>query len=362
MRVIHVAPTPFGPDGLLGGGERYPLELARALAAHVDCELVTFGRRASLVREASGLRVTTLRAVGRLGGHPVHPVPPGLPRALAGADLVHAHQARSVPAILAGLWSRLRGTPAVVTDHGLGRAWWGGGLLPLFDRFLPVSEFSARELRTSPDRTRVIHGGVDTDRFRPDPAEPRDGVLFVGRITPHKGLERLLAALPVGAALTVVGSEGHDPRPPERDYPALIRRLAAGRDVRFLGPVPDAELSGLYRRARVFVLPSVDRTCYGKDVRISELLGLAVLEAMASGTPVVCSRIGGVPEIVRDGETGFLVRPGDVGELHERLSQLLADRRLAERLGRTGREWVLERFTWETCARRCLEAYGELSG
>ncbi|HEX2031983.1 MAG TPA: glycosyltransferase family 4 protein, partial [Actinomycetota bacterium] len=267
---------------------------------------------------------------------------------------------RLIAALPAG--ARLRRTPTVVTDHGLGRGGWGGAALPLFDRFLLVSEFSARELGAPPERTRVVHGGVDVARFRPDPPERRDGVLFVGRITPHKGLERLLAALPAGATLRIAGSEGHDPRPPERDYPALVRRLASGRDVQFLGPVPDDELPALYRRAEVFVLPSVSRTCYGKEVRISELLGLSVLEAMASGTPVVCSRIGGVPEVVRDGETGFVVTPGDIDELRERLWQVLADRALAERLGRNGREWVVERFTWDACARRCLEAYEALLG
>ena len=86
-------------------------------------------------------------------------------------------------------------------------------------------------------------------------------------------------------------------------------------------------------RQPVLVLPSVHCTCYGKWINVSELLGLVVLEAMASGTPVVCSRIGGLPEVVQHGVTGYLVRPGDTGELRERLSQLLCDRALAVRLG-----------------------------
>jgi glycosyltransferase involved in cell wall biosynthesis len=92
-------------------------------------------------------------------------------------------------------------------------------------------------------------------------------------------------------------------------------------------------------------------------VRVSELLGLAVLEAMASGTPVIASRIGGVPEIVRDGETGFLVPPGDVPALGERLHQVLGDQALARRLGANAREDVLDRWTWARVAERCLAAY-----
>jgi glycosyltransferase involved in cell wall biosynthesis len=359
MRVVHVAPTPFGAGGLFGGGERYPLELARALAAHVDCELVTFGAAPGLVREPGGLRVRTLRAVAYLG-HPAHPLAPGLPSALAGADLIHAHHMRSAPSRTAALVALARRRPAVVTDHGLAGGTWAGLLPRLFERFLAVSDYSARELRAPPSRTRVIYGGVDCVRYRPDPSAARNGVLFVGRVTPHKGIDRLIRALPPGARLLVAGSAGHDRARPERDYPRLLARLAAGRDVRLLGAVPDAALPQLLRSAAVLALPSVHRTVYGRVVAVSELLGLVVLEAMASGTPVICSRLGGLPEIVEHGVTGFLVAPGDVGELRERLTQVLGDRGLRERLGRNARERALERFTWAACAERCLRVYAEL--
>src|ERR671923_131849 len=85
MRVIHVAPSVFGPDGLYGGGERYPLELARALAAEVDCELVTFGRRPGGWREPGGLRVRGVRPLCWLHGPPPPPAAPrcGSPAAAA---------------------------------------------------------------------------------------------------------------------------------------------------------------------------------------------------------------------------------------------------------------------------------------
>lgn len=360
MRVIHVAPTPFGPHGLLGGGERYPLELARALAREVDCELITFGPRRERLREPGGLRLRTLRAFAHLHGHPAHPLSAALPMSLRGADLVHTHHLRSAPSRIAALAARLRRQPAVVTDHGLQGGDWAGLLPRLFARFLAVSAYSARELGAPPRRTTVIYGGADPARFAPDPGDSRDGVLFVGRLTPHKGVDRLIAALPPGARLRIAGSEGHDPDPPERDYPTLLRRLAAGRAVEFLGPVPDADLPALHRRAAVLALPSVERTCYGRAIRVSELLGLVVLEAMASGTPVVCSRLGGLPEIVQHGVTGFLVEPGTVDELRDRLGELLSDPALAARLGRNARELVLARFTWGTCAERCLAAYAEL--
>jgi glycosyltransferase involved in cell wall biosynthesis len=360
MRVIHVAPTAFGTAGLFGGGERYPLELARALASRVDCELVTFGPRAYRATDPSGLRLRVLRPLTYLGGHVANPFAPGLVATLAAANLVHTHHMRSAPGRLAAVAAGVRRQRLVVTDHGLTGSDWGGLLPRLFDRFLTVSAYSARELRAPPARTRVIYGGADPTRFRPDASVTRRGVLFVGRLTPHKGVDRLIEALPPDAKLLIAGSSGHDPAPPERDYPELLRELSKDRDVELLGPVPDEALPDLYRRAAVLALPSVHRTCYGRDVRVSELLGLVALEAMASGTPVVASRLGGLVEVVQHGVTGFLVEPGNVGELGERLAQLLHDPSLAARMGANARELALDRFTWQACAERCLVAYAEL--
>lgn len=355
-----MAPTPFGVGGLFGGGERYPVELARAVAAHADVDLVTFGPHPGTFRHSSGMRVRTLRPVAYGRGHPVHPLAPELPWVLDGADVVHTHHTRSAPSRVAALAARMRGQRLVTTDHGLGGGGWLGVLPALFDRFLTVSRFSASVLGVPAEKVRVVYGGADPQRFRPDPDVHRDGVLFVGRLTPHKGVDRLIRALPDGVRLTVAGTGGHDARPPGRDYPTLLRQLVQGRDVDFVGAVPDAVLPELHRRAAVFVLPTVKRDCYGRNFRISELLGLSMLEAMASGTPVVASRLDGLPEVVRDGETGFLVTPGDEAELHDRIAQLLADRALAARMGTRARELVLETFTWEACARRCLAAYEEI--
>jgi alpha-maltose-1-phosphate synthase len=360
MRVVHVAPTLFGPAGIFGGGERYPLELGRALAHHVDCELVTFGRAARSWSDSGGLRVRILRAIAHVGGHPAHPLAFGLGHALAEADIVHAHHLRSASSRLAGLHARVRDIRTAVTDHGLDGGNWAGLLPRLFDRFLTVSAYSARELAAPASRTRVVYGGADPVRFSPDPDARRRGVLFVGRLTPHKGVDRLIEALDESFELRVVGSGGHDPNPPEREYPDLLRRLAAQRRVEFLGVVDDADLPALYCAAQVLALPSVELTCYGRKIAVAELLGLAGLEAMASGTPVVASRLGGLPEVVEHGVTGFLVEPGNVAELRWRLAQVLGDRRLAKRLGRNARERFLEAFTWQACADRCLAAYSEL--
>ena len=359
MRVIHVAPTAFGRQGLFGGGERYPLELARALAQHVSCELVTFGPEAGTHRDGA-LSIRVVRPLGYLGGHPARAIAPGLPRAIGPADIVHVHHVHAPTSVLAALTARARGVATVATDHGLGEGALGGLGRHLFDRILAVSRYSADQLRSPPRRTRILYGGADPLRYRPDPGARRAGVLFVGRLTPHKGVDVLIQAMPPDVPLTILGSEGHDHRPPERDYPSLLRSLAVGRRVQFLGAVDDEELARQYRTAAVLVIPSVERTCYGRRIVVSELLGLVALEAMASGTPVIASRLGGLPEIVEDGVTGYLVPPGDVSTLRERLTQVLADPAAAARLGSSAREAVLAKWTWDRCADRCLAAYREL--
>ena len=363
--MVHVAPTAFGAGGIYGGGERYPLELARAVARHVDCTLLTFGRDARRRdRERDGLAVEVLPALTYLHAHPAHPVSLALPLALAGFDVVHAHQLWAAPTRMATVAARLRRSGVAITDHGL----LGPRSRPVahhaVQRFLTVSQYSADVLRLPAEKTTVIYGGVDPRRHSPgSSSHTRRGVLFVGRLTPHKGVDRLLQALPPSAALSLVGTGGHDPDPPESGYEAMLRRLATRHPgpVSFLGPVGDDELLELYRRAAVVVLPSVERTCYGKPVAISELLGLSVLEAMACATPVVASRLGGLREVVRHGETGYLVEPGDVSDLRNHLELVLGDPHIARHLGEAARQLATERFTWDACARRCLAAYEQIA-
>jgi glycosyltransferase involved in cell wall biosynthesis len=312
------------------------------------------------MRRDGALTIRVVRPVTSLGGHPARALAPALPRAMGRADIIHAHHMRAPSSVLAALTARARGIPAVVTDHGLQGSDWGGLVPRLFDRFLAVSRYSAAELRAPRNRTRIVYGGADPIRYRPDPEIHRDGVLFVGRLTPHKGVDVLINALPPDARLTVVGTEGHDPLPPERNYPTLLRSLAAPRRVEFLGAVDDDELARRYRAAAVLVIPSVERTIYGRRIVMPELLGLVALEAMASGTPVIASRVGGLPEIVEDGRTGYIVPPGDVASLRARIVEVLGDPAAAARLGSNARKRVVAELTWDRCAQRCLEAYREL--
>jgi glycosyltransferase involved in cell wall biosynthesis len=355
-RVLHISPALFDDAGrLAGGGERYAFELARHMADACPTRLVAFGGSARA--EASGPMALRLYAVGRRQRHDPLDV-----RAVVGeiraASVVHCHQRNYRLSKLAALAANALHKPVFVTDHGGGR--WGPGVwLPdrgLFDGHLFVSEFS-RDANPPPRgaRSAVIYGGVDHVRFSPAPRPRENAVLFVGRLLPHKGVDVLIEALPPGMSLKIVGPIA------DRRYYRDLRELAAGRPVEFHHDWDDQRLAEGYRRARCAVLASVYLDRYGGRTGVPELLGQTLLEAMASGTPVVCSDVGGMPEIVRDGVTGFVVPSNDVGRLRDRLAALQRDGDLVEAMGAAARADIERRFTWTATAHRCLRLYGELA-
>ena len=205
-------------------------------------------------------------------------------------------------------------------------------------RVMTHSAFTARRLREIYGvPSDVVPLGVDASTFTPADV-PREGfVLSVGALQALKGHQFVIEAL---ARLP-------DPRPPlvivgdRGEYEDALRRLAAARGVRLElhRALPFAELLGLYRRAGVLACGQLD-----------EPFGLITLEAMATATPVVAVAEGGFLETVDDGRTGLL-SPRDAEGFAARLAGVLGDQELARRLGRTGREEVLRRWTWETTAR-----------
>lgn len=207
-------------------------------------------------------------------------------------------------------------------------------------------------------KVRVIPNGVDTERFRPmavDVAKLQWGfgagpcVLFVGSLIARKGLMFLVEAAKRVVAKWVdvqflVAGEG----PLRGSLEEAIKRAGMAANFVFLGSVRDELLSLLYNCADVFVLPSVQ-----------EGQGIVLLEAQATGKPVVAFDIGGVGEVVCRGETGLLVDRGDVDGLAEALLRLLDDERLRVRMGLNGRRFVCETYTWDRCAKRMFDVYLE---
>ncbi len=301
--------------------------------------------------------------------------------AVAGADLVHSH---TWYANLAGhLATLLYGVPHVVTTHSLEplRPWkaeqLGGGyaLSSWCERVaiesaaavVAVSDaMRADLLATYPDvpaeRVRVIRNGIDPGEYAPDPGtdvlerygvDPRrPAVVFVGRITRQKGLPVLLrAAARLDPATQLVLCAGQpDTDGLAAEVTGLVTGLQAARSgVIWLARLPNRAVIQLLTHATVFACPS-----------LYEPLGIVNLEAMACGTAVVASRVGGIPEVVVDGETGLLVPPGDPAALADALNVLVHDPDLAVAMGSRGRKRALADFGWAAIAAQTAALYAEL--
>jgi glycosyltransferase involved in cell wall biosynthesis len=212
--------------------------------------------------------------------------------------------------------------------------------------FQAVSESTADDLvrRGIPrDLIRVIYNGVDVERLTPGAAEraERPMFLYLGRLRRYKNVDALIRAMagvqPADSVLEIAGAG------PDRErLEQLVRSLDLTRRVRFLGFVTESEKLSLLRRAWATLLASP-----------KEGWGIANLESAACGTPVIAADAPGVRESVRDGETGFLVRPPSPAAFAAAMTRLCDDPALVERMGSTGRRFA-EGFTWERAARETL--------
>jgi phosphatidylinositol alpha-1,6-mannosyltransferase len=286
---------------------------ARALAREHGCDRVMFGAAAPLGLLARGLRGAGVR---RLIG------------------LTHGHEV---------WWSR-----APVARRLLRRI--GDDV----DVLTYVSEYCRREISpalsaTAAGRMVQLSPGVDTARFGPvvdgSPWRERWGaggrpvVLAASRLVARKGHDVLIKAWPevlraCPAALLVVMGDG----PMRRRLERAALRTAVSDSVRVVAGVPWHDMPGVYAAADVFALPCRTRL-HGLE---PEAFGLVFLEAAASGLPVVAGRSGGVPEALVHGETGYLVDPGDVELVAQRISALLTAPATAHAMGSLGRQWVRE--------------------
>ncbi len=252
-------------------------------------------------------------------------------KAARDADLVHAHW------LPAGAVALTCGKPFVVqlwgTDVELARKARSLARAILRRARLVVCASNAlaeaaRELGAR--EVRVIPSGVDVPERVGEEAEPPE-VLFVGRLSREKGILELVQAAD-GLPLVVAG-----------DGP-LREQVPQAR-----GFVPHHALAPLYERAAVVAVPSH-----------REGFGVACAEAMAHGRPVVASAVGGLLDLVVEGETGLLVPPRDVAALREALERLLADRDLRRRFGEAGRDRIREHFSWPAVTAATLAAYEDM--
>ena len=287
-------------------------------------------------------------------------------------DLVHVHW--PLPHVVPGWAARAAAAlPLVITFHGVevtfARSFPLPFLVPLLRRAIRSadavtanSSYTTGLIRSLHDRpVEIVPFGTTLPDEAPDaetgPAvtSQRPEILFVGRLVERKGVQHLIAAMPElvdghNAHLTIVG-EG----PMRGDLERQAADLGLRDDITFTGFIPSDELARRLAGCDVFTLPAVYDT--KGDV---EGLGVVVVEALNAARPVVASAAGGITDLIRDGETGLLVPPGDAEALADRISQLLREPDLARRLGRQGRDHVRASYSWPVIIDRLERLYDDL--
>ena len=337
LRVVHVT---LGLE--VGGQEKLLVEFARhADRARFDLHFLSMSGRGKLADaiEECGWPVTTLDA------------PPGIRPKLVwrlahlfrrlGCDIVHTHDDK--PLMYGAVAARLAGVRRVIHTQHHGKlailsrrqerivAWLAHGV----DRFVCVSHDSARQMIAQgvpARRVRVLWNGIDLARFPERGSQSGGPIVTVARLSPEKDIASLLHALAImarsdGQVRLEIAGDG----PCREDLLRLANELQLNQRVKFLGEtraVPE-----LLARASLFVLPS-----------LSEGISLTLLEAMATGLPVVATHVGGNPEVVDDGVTGLLTPSSSPQALAKAIGRLRDETMLAEAMGQAGRTRAEARF------------------
>jgi glycogen synthase len=400
MRVLFL--TNEFPPFIYGGAGVHVEYLSRELAKMVPVEVRSFHEQSYVVDQLT-VRGTKIDG-SQFVGCPVPLISPlkALATCLAfngqgvDADVVHCHTWYTH---FGGLLAKLLyGKPLFITVHSLeplrpwkreqiGRgydfsSWIEKTALEMADAVIAVSESTAEDIArlfaVDPGRLHMIPNGIDTDEYKPI-SRPDvlarfniDGnapyVLFVGRMTRQKGLRYLLAAADrIDPRMQIVLCAGESDTPElQAELEATVDELQGRRPgVIWIPEMVDRQTTvALYSHATVFCCPS-----------IYEPFGIINLEAMACGTPVVGSNVGGIPEVVVDGETGFIVDlalaaapPHDPTDPHgfaaalaEAINRFAASPELARRMGAAGRQRVLEFYSWQSIAKRTCELYNAVA-
>lgn len=388
------------PPNVYGGAGVHVEFLSRELAQLMDVEVRSFGDQRV---DQGRLRVRGYpEPSGMTAPSYLRPVFGAMARDVAwagdavDADVVHCHTWYSH---LGGILIRQGyGIPLAITVHSLEplRPWkreqLRGGYdlscwveqtaLGMADAVIAVSRGTRDDILrvtpVQPERIHVIYNGIDTQLYRPvaatdalerfnvDPTRPI--VLFVGRITRQKGIVYLARAIPdIDPSAQVVLLAGAPDTPEiaaEMEQAVADAQRQRGNVIWIQEMLPREDVIQFYSHATVFCCPS-----------IYEPFGIINLEAMACGTPVVASKVGGIPEVVVDGETGILVpleqqtespfEPLDPrrfsADLAAAINRLLHDPELRERMARAGRERVEREFSWPAIARQTADLYASLT-
>jgi glycosyltransferase involved in cell wall biosynthesis len=305
-----------------------------------------------------------------------YPIPQGLKEELSAMpmDILHAHAFWYAPADIAARVAKRRNIAFVLnpyyTNAGnrhavkwqLYRILYGRATVAAADAVVVISPFEREQLQKDRflfQRVELIPPGIDASEFQQSAPNPfpqwginhRDILLFAGRIARAKGVDLLLRALPrirrqcPNTHAVIIGEDFGF----RSECEVLATELGVADAVTWTGKVSRSELLGAYEHARVFVLPSR-----------FEAFGIVLLEAGASGCPVVATRGSAIPYVVRDEETGLLFEPDDVADLAKKVLALLHNPTLAKRLSERAKDRARTEFTWDKSVTKLHALYTDL--
>lgn len=364
----------------VGGGQVHVYELSKALnklgcESHVICSTMRGCRNYEMIEGIHVHRVGVKGDMGsiyRRGRYTLSAVKKaGEINKKTPFDVIHAHVFAG--ALAGAMTGKRLGLPVITTVHGLYSKIWNKLTektvlskqmekfiikLP-YDKIIAVSQVTAnqvKELGISSEKIEVIPNGVNLEKFNPKVRSVKKHlelekdyiVAFFGRLWKVKGVEYLVKAVPSvvdeipNVKFLVVG-EG----PQKESLMELAEDLGISDHVVFHAPIDYSKMPAYIKASDCVVLPS-----------LMEGLPVTALEAMACGVPVVATKVGGTPEVVKDGKNGFLLEPGRPKLIAENLVHLLQNEKLSKEMGTAGRKFV-EKYDWDVIAERTLQVYHE---
>lgn len=359
IEVCHLTPTYFSDDSIVGGGERYVYNLVKA----VQCACAADGTEINQtvisvsenprVFEHHGVKVQLLKNISSVGGN-MNYIPFGLWGHLKNYDVVHIHQSLTMFGEYTAAVVASQDIPFVATDLGGGSSdlmlSYKG--LELAERVLSISNYAHSLIQSSyTGNYDTVIGPVDTEFFVPPCSSTKRGSygICVSRILPHKGIDRIISALPNGFHLKIVG------RVYDESYFSLLKNMAKNKSVEFIHNADDRLLLKLYQGAAIFLQGSTHKDLYGNIIQKPELMGLTALEAMACGLPVIVSDAGSLPELVPNGNIGRTFGT------HEDLISIFDDyMRLqwpVKGVNELARSYIVENYSFLSVGRKIADIY-----
>lgn len=350
MKVLHISPTYFHQDSIIGGGERYVFELCKEMASKgIQTSLLSFGKENKKFIQ-DDVKYFIEVPLSNMRGSVLNPIPFPRIKLIKDADIIHCHQYFNILTEAYLLLAYLLNKPIVVTDHG------GGGVTILHrlgveylvNKFLCVSHYSKSALNLSKDIGEVIYGGADVNHFKHNGVNRiKNKLISTGRILPHKGHHHIIKSLSIDEQLIIVGRYNEND-----EYFNYLKEIAKGKNVTFKQNLKDSELLDEICSSSLAIFPSTNISPDGKLLSGEpELFGLAPVEIMATGTPVIVSNIGSYPEIALSHE--YVFQHGDTLSLRKKIDQIY-QKTLDEK---SFVNHVHQQFTWEHVCQKCIEIY-----